>query len=43
LQHPSKVLSTTKDLPPPDVQKLAQLAHLHVTEQQVDAIAALLL
>jgi len=35
LQHASKVLSTTKDLPPPDIHKLAQLAHLQVTEQQV--------
>ena len=43
LQHASKVLSTSKDLPPPDVHKLAQLAHLHVTEQQVDFIAAMLL
>ncbi|KAL0026623.1 hypothetical protein WJX77_011683 [Trebouxia sp. C0004] len=34
-QHASKVLSSTKNLPPPDVHKLAQLAHLHVTEQQV--------
>lgn len=41
VQHASKVLPTTKDLPPPDVHKLAQLAHLHVTEQQVDFIAAL--
>lgn len=34
LQRTRRVCSASKDLPAPDVQKLAQLAHISVTEQQ---------
>ena len=35
LQRTRRICSANKDLPAPDVQKLAQLAHISVTEQQV--------